>query len=447
MHFHYEFIPIVLLNPLGYIVLLLVISFLTFKIAGKFGKGKILFEPFSLMLFLMIVGSTNLLYASLYQNSFDIHYYYPVYFLLLSVVFYRIGSSLGGVYSLTQIQELKILVIESSQAMRFLLYSVFFIYMLFTLYAYHKIGIPLLTEDPLPHHQFFRDLGLINRLLPGIQFLLSLLLIYNLMIIYINKLKRREYLTPVLMMFFLLVTFILSGTKSAILPIILTFGVSIYWFKNLINLPESLYRLQYKVFFIAVVLFLLILMFNFNDVMLGAIKAMIAILFRGDTEVLFFPNMDILVDKLSETPLWTTIFGDPLATVRIISRESLPISLSDQLHNYYYALSGNQVGGPNMRLYFFSIVYFGFFFTTVIFITLSFFIGYLQKSTMIFQSNILGFIYYNILYNTVCMTINDPGLAISFLFSISLSMIIVYILLGAYFLMLNTQKGDKKYNA
>lgn len=284
------------------------------------------------------------------------------------------------------------------------------------LVSYLLVGIPLFKESRLETYMEGGGIGLIGRLL-------SVLVILSLFTGIVTYFKTKKKLLKIGIVIYSIITaifFFLSGSRSSFI----TFFLVLFFYKAMSNeeKTESGRKNIYWLFIIVVVAILI--MYLKADSLLDASSDFLKrIVGFGDVYWAGYPENNL--DKIEPANPFYAIFGDLLASYRIVGWDQIPKAIGLQLFNINYPY-WDVTYGSNARHNIFGLVYFGYIGS----IFFSFFIGLFLGGFRMWgfkkmrNTGVLGMIYC-ILYMRISSMETDIGFVIAELNSLMMTFILV----------------------
>lgn len=289
----------------------------------------------------------------------------------------------------------------------FLYYASVLLFVFSNLMTYYLLGIPILNEyGRLTTYSDSGGLGVLSRIISVTR---PIILIY----ILDCYIKTSLGMGNKLIFLFLLLTSILSGSKSALLEVVFVSILTQFFFwKNNTDFT-NLNRIRNQFFFFAFAGAILIISLGQNtaksliDLLLLFINRFIN---SGDIFMYAYTS-DVLVN-IPNTSGLLAVFSDVLGFTRIIPYSKLPDALGLQIWQNYHENFNYQMG-PNPRHNVFGLHYFGFygaiFYSFIIGILSSFFRNKLYN---ILPKGLIPCVFYVLCYPLVDLRV-DSTLAVS----------------------------------
>jgi len=225
--------------------------------------------------------------------------------------------------------------------------------------TYAVVGLPILMESRLTAYSGGSGFGLVGRFVDVSSGIGIFLLFYRMFYCRptsLNKIYNYLYL------FFVIISFILSGNKTNLLFLIYyLFILNMFMLKidgaAIEQKIKKTLRLQRLFLFISIPLVFAIQLItstgevNFNDSMLVLMKRIVSF---GDIYYLTLPNDVISQLAIGQSSL-LQLFKDPLGVLRIVPWSELPIDSGFAVTDYHF---GIQTAGPNPRYNYFAMLYY-----------------------------------------------------------------------------------------
>lgn len=330
-----------------------------------------IYDPFLYSIITSSIGTVTVIFLYLIGELKTQEYFYSYILTQLAYIV--------GLLSVRPIQIKKRKVYKNIICDKNLL-NLFFIlvssaFILTQFYLYKTVGIPLFTEKS--RLILYEGIGVFKRFNDGF-FIITLILSIEILMnkIYSKNIIKILYLYFII--FFLLISQILSGAKSGILFFLFLF--ILYAFS--LTKSEEGYLLWQKskkksFFYLIIVLLctLAIITFISGGITDGIFRLFSRVVAYGDV-YLYSYTTDLKNIQL-DTPV-KNIFGNILAAYRIIPRESLKQAAGFQLFNNVYGTTGKNFG-PNLRHNILGYLNFGFFGSILFSFIIGFVISYIRK--------------------------------------------------------------------
>lgn len=346
----------------------------------------------SVVFFLYLTSSIKPLFLISYLSTQIAFFFGLLYFKSLSKK--DVLSSIKKVFFLNEI---------------FFVYAFFiltsFFYVSIQLLSYKLVGIPLLMGKHVDVYSHTGGLGSLGRFIDVLKPVSIYLLIYFLF----NKTSSFAFkLYKYVFLFFVLLFFALSGSKGDFMTI--AFYLFIYIILNGNQYNKYFTNIKnYERLVIVVGMF-----FAFGTILLtnegySLSSAFDTFIFRlvasGDTYHFAYVNNNI--HHINGEHPFLALFGDFLATIRLIPRTDVPEPMGYTLFKIFYPDIG--VAGPNARHNVFGYVYFGLIGSVLFSFLLGFFISFFRnKMFFVLRKNLIGQIFFAVIYVILSGAEGDP---------------------------------------
>jgi oligosaccharide repeat unit polymerase len=223
------------------------------------------------------------------------------------------------------------------------------------LILYITAGIPLLLESRLSVGMRGGGIGILLRLVKIPRFA-CIFASFN--ILFYDHKKGDKYYTCIYL-FFILIFYVLSGSKATFFVILQIYLMFVYFNQNKSKVAIKIYKTKIIYFFAISCFFALLVIYIQNSGNIN--KVIFDLLFRllawGDVYFMAYPN-DVIT-KVPKTDSFIYFFGEFLRFFRIIPESSIPrgtgFILNDIINN-----QKNSASGPNARFNIDGLINFGF---------------------------------------------------------------------------------------
>lgn len=284
----------------------------------------------------------------------------------------------------------------------------FIVYAFLMLFTYVVLGVPLFMDSRL---SLFADTGLgtIERLLPLLQ---TYCLIYSFHLLGKERYFRKRILPYVVFSVFV-VTGILSGSKSALLPFLYSYFGYSYFFKETLDIG----RRYLKFFFLAAGAGVIVVAFSLNVSVLEAIGVFL-FRFIAAGDIYWMGYVDDVYRKVIISDSFTYLFSGILAPMRIIPAPEISSGIGFQMVGIINPQMENILVGPNPRAPFLGFVLFGWWgilFNLFVGMFLSIMIYRLPK---VMPKGIVTCAYYTYVYTTLMNFVIDPAYSVGLIMNI-----------------------------
>jgi oligosaccharide repeat unit polymerase len=304
-------------------------------------------------------------------------------------------------------------------------------------YVYITRGIPLFKRSRLEVFADGSGFGIINRIL-NISIISTFYLVFH-FLFFLKKIRIKIYVYFILI--FLILTSILTGSKSSFL--IIGYVFSCFIFFNMLGSqikPLEYFRKIRKTSIIIIFAGIIVALFvlSVQRQSQNPIGPVASLLYRFvDTGSIYWYSYPNDVYKtINSTRPFIVLFGDLLGFLRIVPWQFQDINPGLVLFRYHHPEFSSIIMGPNMRHNVFGLVYFGFFgsliFSFLIGILTSFCRNFLLKSL---PGNFMIGILYTLFYINVITLETDPILAFTYINNIFIVFPIFIILSFAIYLL------------
>jgi len=237
------------------------------------------------------------------------------------------------------------------------------IYVACQLTTYMALGVSLLKESRLMTFAEGGGLGVLGR----VTMITSQIFVFTLLYRYSGGTKKTMpvMLYDAIVLLFVLVSGILSGSKSTFLVIIYIMFYFSLFFQRSELLQDYLTRIrkyQYRLFCFAFVAAMSIISFELTRAFEGGettsplFQLLVRFLQSGDVFMFAYP--DNVLDLMAYDNPFKVIFADLLGLTRVFSWDELPIALGNQLYRFHY--DSDLPMGPNPLHNVFGLFYFGY---------------------------------------------------------------------------------------
>lgn len=364
---YYEF-SLLLYDDLGRYIWILVGTLLLYYFLFRKIVYSVL-DPFFLCLLFSASGFSVVIF--LYFNA-NISSFYFAQYLMTQALFY------GGFFLFASKTSYRLLPISTNNQEVLLklgnrYYSFFIVisclYIISQLYVYHVVGIPLFLESRLAAVGVGGGFGIINRLLS----IFSLVVFYFAFVFVYTSNKKTAWLV----VFFVAIFTILSGSKSAIIGIFMQ--LYLVYIINKDAFRNKLYKYNSKallIFTIGTVGAILVLLMSSDSIEQAFERLFFRIVSSGDIYYMAYYNDNI--EKLVTTDWWIVLTGDLFRTLRVIPEEQALSGLGFELFDLVNGTTGS-LFGPNPRINVFSYVHFRLIGSCIYSLAFGMLFGYLRK--------------------------------------------------------------------
>lgn len=406
----------------------LIIVIINFVIFRKYIYS--IFDPFVLGLF-----SSSLAYSVVFILYFLnlISDYYFFSFIATQTAFF-IGFLLVKPIDIKKvIRKSRVTKLEYSLTAKYLYFISVILYVSSQLFVYYKVGIPLLMRSQLDTFVGGSGFGMFNRILTVTSIVVTSITIYR--IFFINKKSSMYNFLNYLILSFIIVVAILSGSKSSVLSLVfIIFFVILFNYKvnNKQNkeIIKKMRKLQWKFFFIAIaaaifIIFIQAFVAYGSD---NSINPLISLVMRfvdtGDVYMYSYPN-NFLAGMTHANP-FIALFKDFLGMFRILRWNEMPQHLGQQL--YQTMFHTDAIKGPNARHNVFGLFYFGPVWSIYFSLILGIVVSFLRnKLYFLVPSTVMGMVIYILLAKFALGLEADPPYTLSNYNSIFVVFSIIYL--------------------
>ena len=223
---------------------------------------------------------------------------------------------------------------------------------------------------------------------------------------------------------------ILSGSKGALLALVFTVSLAVYFARRFHDVRAVERRIRGVFFFVVALSFpvafaAIYIQAGIED--FTELLSALAMRFFQTGEIFFMVYPDDVLSRLQDGNGLLALFYSPLGSLRLFSREELPVNLGLQAFWYHYDL--DLISGPNARHNVFGLHYFG----AVFSVFFSFLLGLLfslsrNTAYRVLPATPVGLIVYVLIVNCAMFIEQDvSGQAIEYFFSVLLVFPVLYV--------------------
>jgi len=421
---YYQFFLLLSDNICLYFVSLLLVTLPLIYIGVKFTRGWI--DPLLYILIFVAFANAVPLFLFFINEIPSIFFYY---FVCAETLFW-FGFILLAKKEITLS---KVRIIGEKKISSILYYFIFFLYTTFTLFTYFKFGIPIFAESRLTTMEGSGGFGILSRFN-------NYFIIYILMYSYFRFDQKRSILKNIVPLFSFLtiaITGILSGSRGSFLIFIYTYFGYQYFFKS--NVPSLKSITKYIPIVIGGAIIILLLTQSGSKSFSSAFFDLgYRFICTGDVYWMAYPN-----NAMSNVHLGSSfkyLFSGMLGPLRLIDNTQIPPPLGAQLNWYLNPSIYGIMAGPNARppvLGYVLFGWFGLFFSFFLGLFVSFLLFRLPR---ILPKGLITSTFVLYLYLSVQNFIGDPPLGMTYLFDISINLIVLIVLI------FGLQVFENKYN-
>lgn len=370
-----------------------------------------IFDPLTLQVVGSMFGFSVVLF--LYSKDLILTFYFTNYlftqFAFLAGFFLVKQKALNNVnYPSLQIKN-DLLITETC----FIVFSTLNIVL--QLISYFLVGIPMFKDSRLETYMAGGGIGLIGRLL-------SILVILGLFTGIVTFFKTKKKSLKIVVILYCVITavfFFLSGSRSSFI----TFFLVLFFYKVMTGERQ---KTAYKnIYWLGLIVFVAIfIMYLKADSLLDAFSGFLTrIVGFGDVYWGAYPEEKI--NRIVYANPFDAIFGDLLASYRIIGWDKIPKPIGLQLTNINYPYLDVTLG-PNARHNVFGLVYFGYIGSIFFSFFIGLFLGMFRMWGLKKMRNpgVLGMIYC-VLYLRLVSIETDIGFVVAELNSLVITLIVV----------------------
>lgn len=337
---------------------------------------------------------------------------YFIYFILSSILFWFGVSMMHK----KQVDFNNNYLVNEYNYAKQIFYFIFILYILFTIFTYIKLGIPLFLAN---RNDLYRNSGGLGVLSYFNSFFVCYCSIYS--FYQILEKKRRKYAFVLLIV---TITIFLGGSKSGVLVIVYAYFYYIFFYKKT--------KPKLKTKYIALIgCFPLFVIFTNIGNMTNSIVALSErFVANGDAYIYAYPN-DLMNSIKVDSPI-KHLLSPFLRPARLLEYPGLTAEAIGTLLVYEENYQAEMLGitsSPNTKIPIAGWIYFrwgGLVYSFILGICLSFFI---YRTKKYFTKSILGIIWYSQLYSAGNTGFTDPSLFIGALFTITINMIFFSLLI------------------
>lgn len=286
----------------------------------------------------------------------------------------------------------------------------------FQLISYALVGIPMFKESRLETYMEGGGIGLIGRLLSS----LVVLGLFTGIVTFFKTKKKSLKIGIIIYTALTAIFFLLSGSRSSFI----TFFLILFFYKAMSNQEKKESDNKNLYWLIGIVGVAIFIMYLKADSLLDASSDFLKrIVGFGDVYWAGYPENNL--DKIEPANPFYAIFGDLLASYRIVSWDQIPKAIGLQLFNINYPY-WDVTFGSNARHNVFGLVYFGYLGS----IFFSFFVGLFLGVFRMWgfkkmrNTGVIGMMYC-VLYMRIASIETDIGFVISELNSLLMTFIVV----------------------
>lgn len=371
-----------------------------------------IFDPLTLQVAGSMFGFSVVLF--LYFKDLISYYYFTNYLLTQSAFFLgffiiKQRSLINVDYPQVKIKN-DLLITETC----FVVFATLNIVLQFISYA--LVGIPMFKESRLETYMEGGGIGLIGRLLSG----LVILGLFTGIVTFFKTKKKSFKIGIIIYSAVTAIFFFLSGSRSSFI----TFFLILFFYKAMSNEKKKESKNKNVYWLAAITGVAILIMYLKADSLLDASSDFLKrIVGFGDVYWAAYPENNL--DKIQPANPFYAIFGDLLASYRIVAWDQIPKAIGLQLFNINYPY-WDVTFGSNARHNVFGLVYFGYIGS----IFFSFFVGLLLGGFRMWgfkkmrNTGVLGMIYC-ILYMRIASIETDIGYVISELNSLLMTFVLV----------------------
>lgn len=286
------------------------------------------------------------------------------------------------------------------------------------LFVYSRTGLPIFLESRLEVFAEGGGFGFLSRLILVTSTISLCGAFYRLLILERGVISRVFDCSVVA---FVIVVAILSGAKGQLLSLIFTVSLALYFARKYYPTQTIERRVRRFFYFIVALAFpaaLATIYFQANIEGVGELAVALVMRFfqTGDIFYLVYPN-DVL-SHLANGNGFLALFYSPLGTLRLVSRDALPVNLGLQAFWYHY--DTDLLTGPNARHNVFGLHYFGPYYSVLFSFALGLLFSF-TRNTMyrLLPAGPIGMIAYVLLVNCALFIDQDvSGQALDYFFSV-----------------------------
>jgi oligosaccharide repeat unit polymerase len=296
--------------------------------------------------------------------------------------------------------------------------------------VYAITGPPILLESRLEAFAGGTGYGLLSRVIFVTSTIALAIAFYRLLLLRMGRLSR---FTDAGVVAFCVVVAILSGSKGALLSLIFTVSLALYFARRFYPVAAIEQKVR-KVFIVTALLAIPVAMaatyLQSGIEQPGDLVSVLLMRFlqSGDIFFMVYPN-DVL-SHLSTGNGWLALFYAPLGSLRLVGREDLPVNLGLQAFWYHY--DTDLLSGPNARHNVFGLHYFGPFLSIAFSFALGSLFGFARNTLYRrLPATAMGMVVYVLLFGCAVFIEQDvSGQALEYLSSVVLVFPLLYLASG-----------------